>query len=113
MEDVTGATTLELADASASELVSQLNEAARHTSLLPLVVLLWLPVVTIPLAVLLHARDKARRTVVAFYEVAGDPAARLQALSVALSHDSPRRMRRFRNHEREDEERGERHPARS
>lgn len=80
MEDVTGATTVELADASPSELVSQLNEAAGHVSLLPLVILLWLPVVTIPLAVLLRARDKARRTVVAFYEVDGPPAARFQAL---------------------------------
>jgi hypothetical protein len=80
MQDVTGATTVELADASPSELISQLNEAARHWSLLPLVILLCLPVVTIPLAVLLHARDKARRTVIAFYEVDGPAAARFQAL---------------------------------
>jgi len=80
MHDVTGATTVELADASPSELISQLNEAARHSSLLPLVILLCLPVVTIPLAVLLHAKDKARRTVVAFYEVDGAAAARFQAL---------------------------------
>ena len=80
MEDVTGVTTVELADASPSELVSQLNEAARHVSLLPLVILLWLPLVTIPLAILLRAKDKARRTVVAFYEVEGPPAARFQAL---------------------------------
>ena len=71
MEDMTGATTLELAAASPSELVSQVNEAAGHLSLLPLVILLWLPIVTIPLAILLYARDKARRTVVAFYEVDG------------------------------------------
>ena len=69
MEDITGATTMELAAASPSELVSQVNEAARNVSLLPLVILLWLPVVTIPPAILLYARDKARRTVVAFYEV--------------------------------------------
>lgn len=80
MQDVTGATTVQLADASSSELISQLNEAARHVSLLPLVILLWMPVVTIPLAILLHARDKARRTVVAFYEVDGPAAARFQAL---------------------------------
>lgn len=80
MQDVTGATTVELADASSSELISQLNEAARHLSLLPLAILLWLPVVTIPLAILLHAKDKARRTVVAFYEVDGPAAARFQAL---------------------------------
>jgi Protein of unknown function (DUF4236) len=81
MEDVNGATTLELADASPSEMVSQVNAAARHVSLLPLAILLWLPVITIPLAVLLRARDKARRTVVAFYEVDGTPAARFQALA--------------------------------
>ncbi len=81
MEDVTGATTLELADASPSELVSQVNEAAGQVSLLPLVILLWLPVITIPLAILLHARDKARRTVVVFYEVDGAPATRFQALA--------------------------------
>ncbi len=81
MADVTGATTLELAEASSSELIGQLNEAARHVSLLPLVILLWLPVITIPLAILLHARDKARRMVVAFYEVEGPPAERFQALA--------------------------------
>jgi len=80
MQDVTGATTLQLADAAPSDLISQLNEAARHRSLLPLVILLCLPVVTIPLAVLLRAKDKARRTVVAFYEVEGPTAAGFQVL---------------------------------
>ena len=80
MEDVTGANTVELADASPSELISQLNGAAGHFSLLPLVVLLCLPIITIPLAILLRAKDKARRTVVAFYEVEGLSAARFQAL---------------------------------
>jgi hypothetical protein len=80
MEDVTGATTVELADASPSELINQLNEAARYFSLLPLVILLWVPVITIPLAILLRARDKARRTVVVFYEVEDTAAARFQAL---------------------------------
>jgi hypothetical protein len=81
MQDVTGATTVQLADAAPSELISQLNEAARHPSLLPLVILLCLPVVTVPLAVLLRAKDKARRTVVVFYEVEGPAAARFQALA--------------------------------
>jgi hypothetical protein len=80
MKDVTGVTTLELTDGSASDLVNQSNDAARHVSLLPLVILLWLPIVTIPLAILLRAKDKARRTVVAFYEVDGVPADRFQAL---------------------------------
>ena len=81
MNDVTGAATHELADASASDLVNQVNEAARHVSLMPLVILLWLPLITIPLAIVVHARDKARRTVVAFYEVDGAPAARFQSLA--------------------------------
>ena len=80
MQDVTGATVVDFADASPGELIGQLNEAARHRSLLGLVILLWLPVVTIPLAVLLHARDKARRTVVVFYAVDGPAAARFQSL---------------------------------
>lgn len=80
MADVAGATTVDLADASPSELIRQLNDAARHFSLLPLVILLWLPIVTIPLAILLHARDRTRRTVVAFYEVEDLPAVQFQAL---------------------------------
>jgi hypothetical protein len=80
MKDVAGATAVDFADASPSELIGQLNEVARHRSLLLLVILLWLPVVTIPLAVLLHAKDKARRTVVVFYEVDGTAAARFQSL---------------------------------
>jgi hypothetical protein len=81
LEDVTGATTIQLAAASPSDLVRQVNEAAAHVSLWPLVVLLFLPVITIPLAVMLHARDKARRTVVAFYEVDDLPAQKFQALA--------------------------------
>jgi DNA polymerase-3 subunit epsilon len=80
LEDVTGATTIQLAAASPSDLVRQVNEAASAVSLLPLVVLLFLPVVTIPLAVMLYARDKARRTVVAFYQVDDLPAQKFQAL---------------------------------
>jgi Protein of unknown function (DUF4236) len=81
LEDVTGATTIQLAAASSSDLVRQVNDAAQSISLLPFVVLLCLPVVTIPLAVMLHARDKARRTVVAFYQVDDVPAKKFQALT--------------------------------
>jgi Protein of unknown function (DUF4236) len=81
LEDVTGATAVQLADATPSDLVSQVNEAAGHISLLPLVILLCFPVVTIPLAVLLRARDKARRTVVAFYQVEDAPAHKFQPLA--------------------------------
>ena len=44
-------------------------------------VLLYLLVVTIPLAVVVRARDKARRTVVAFYQVEDMPAQKFQALA--------------------------------
>jgi Protein of unknown function (DUF4236) len=81
LEDVTGATTIQLAAASPSDLVSQVNEAAGHMSLLPLVALLVLPIVTIPLAIMLYAHDKARRTVVAFYQVDDVPALKFQALT--------------------------------
>jgi DNA polymerase-3 subunit epsilon len=81
LDDVTGATTFELAAASPSDLVNQVNEAAGHASLLPLVVLLYVLVVTIPLAVVVRARDKARRTVVAFYQVEDRPAQKFQALA--------------------------------
>jgi len=81
MEDVTGATSVELSDASAGDLILQINDAAGRRSLLPLVVLLWLPVVTIPIAVWLRARDKARRTVVIFYDVDDAPAERFQGLA--------------------------------
>lgn len=47
MKDVTGVTTLELADGSATDLVNQLNEVAGQVSLLLVVILL-------------HAKDKAR-----------------------------------------------------
>jgi|HubBroStandDraft_1064217.scaffolds.fasta_scaffold03345_4 hypothetical protein len=86
MRDITGATVLGLGQAEPSDLVSQLNEAASRFSLLPIVILLWLPVITIPLAILLSARDKARRTVVAFYEVDGVPAVRFQALVDAFAN---------------------------
>jgi hypothetical protein len=81
LEDITGATTVQLADASPGDLVSQINEAAGRISLLPLVILLFLPIITIPLAVMLRARDKARRTVVAFYQVDDMPAQKFQTLT--------------------------------
>jgi DNA polymerase-3 subunit epsilon len=80
MESVAGATTTELCDASSSDLVNQLNDAAARISMLPLVLVLCLPVVTIPLAIWLNAKDKARRTVVAFYDVNDAAATSFQAL---------------------------------
>ena len=49
--------------------------------LLPLVMLMWRSAITIRLAVLPHAPDRARRTVVAFYEVDSVPTARFRALA--------------------------------
>jgi hypothetical protein len=86
MLDFTGATVLDFGEAAPSDLVSQINDAARHFSLMPLVILLCLPIITIPLAILLSARDKARRTVIVFYDVDGIPAARFQALTDAFSN---------------------------
>lgn len=51
LEDVTGATTIQLSVASSSDLVEQVNEAARRVSFLPLIVLLCLPILTIPAAI--------------------------------------------------------------
>jgi hypothetical protein len=47
LDDITGATAVELTQASASDFVAQINAAAANVSLLPLIVLLWLLVVTI------------------------------------------------------------------
>lgn len=86
MEPVTGAATSELCVTHSSELVNQLNEASRKISAMPLVVLLCLPIVTIPLAIWLYAKDKARRTVVAFYEVNDAAASRFQSVVDSFVH---------------------------
>jgi Protein of unknown function (DUF4236) len=85
LEPVTGATTAELSAASSSDLVRHIDEAAGRMTLFPLVVLLCLPVVTIPLAIWVHARDKIRRTVVAFYDVNDEAAVRFQNLVNAFA----------------------------
>jgi hypothetical protein len=90
-EDTTGATTIQLMQASASDLVTHINDAAGSVSLLPLVILLCLPLITIPVAVWLHARDKARRTVVAFYDIQDIQAQKFQMLVnsfTAMQHSS-------------------------
>jgi uncharacterized RDD family membrane protein YckC len=67
MTDITGATALELAPASADDLVSQLNEAAAVRAWWP--VPLIIPVVGWAVAYWLRLKQKARRSVVVFYEV--------------------------------------------
>jgi hypothetical protein len=82
LEDVTGATATELQPTGPGDLVDQLNQAASRPRLAPwlvvalVVTLIAVPVVGaillipgIPAAVWLWYRDRARRSVVAFYEV--------------------------------------------
>lgn len=90
LSDVTGAQSITLLPAQPSELVSQLNTAAKaHRfwpwSLAATVVLSanvspWLLLVGVPLTIWLWWRDKVRRTVVVFYEVDGPDQSRYQAL---------------------------------
>jgi Protein of unknown function (DUF4236) len=67
MTDITGATALELAPASADDLVVQLNEAAAVRAWWPM--LLLIPVLGWAVAYWLRLKQKARRSVVVFYEV--------------------------------------------
>lgn len=97
MQDVTGATVLEMAASSPSELVSQLTVCQGMTEwwkvalvasgLITLVVLAAFAPVGVIVAVLLgvgvwwlRQRDIARRAVVVYYDVSGEYAARYQAL---------------------------------
>jgi hypothetical protein len=48
---------------------------------MPLAVVLYLLIITIPLGILVQARNKARKTVVAFYEVDDVPAQKFQRLT--------------------------------
>lgn len=101
MESLTGATTEELAQSSSSELLRQIQEAEKRIRLWPIVlgvtllfglanlgVELWLGalILVIGLAATFWAwvRDKARKTIVIFYEVEGEPAARFDALVEAF-----------------------------
>ncbi len=67
MTDITGATALELAPTSADDLVSQLNEAAGVRAWWPL--LLLIPVLGWAAAYWLRLKQRAKRSVVVFYEV--------------------------------------------
>jgi hypothetical protein len=91
--DVTGASATELHPSGSGDLVEQLNEAAGRWRLFPwtlrllVVVLLAQPVVGavlllpgVPGLIWLWFNDRARRTVVAFYDVNDAPATWFQAL---------------------------------
>jgi hypothetical protein len=88
MEDVTGATSMSLAPTGSGDVVDQLNAAASRRGwgwpvaisafilgvlIMPLGLILW--IIAVPLCWWLFLRDKARRTVVLFYEVNDAPAA--------------------------------------
>jgi DNA polymerase-3 subunit epsilon len=80
LQDVTGAAVQELADATPSELLAQINEASSAPSLVPLVVLCYILIVTIPLGIWLSARNAARRSVVVFYDINDEHAAHFENL---------------------------------
>ena len=93
LEDITGASAAELHPSGSGDIVEQLNEAAGRWRLFPwalgllIVVLLAQPVVGailllpgVPGLVWLWFNDRARRTVVAFYDVNDAPAAWFQGL---------------------------------
>lgn len=98
MEDVTGATAVELVATGPGDLVEQLNQAASHfpvsiVTLLGLAVLalaiqgigaIVLLVLGLPGVVWLGLRDKAKRTVVAFYDVEDEHASWLTQLVAAF-----------------------------
>jgi hypothetical protein len=98
MEDITGATAIELVPSGPGDLVEQLNQAASHVplSVIALVVLVIFAalvqgvaamavlVLGLPGIVWLGLRDKARRTVVAFYDVEDEHARWLTDLVAAF-----------------------------
>jgi hypothetical protein len=99
MEDVTGATAVELVATGPDDLVEQLNQAASHfpvyiVALLGLVVLalavqgigaIVLLALGLPGVIWLGLRDKAKRTVVAFYDVEDEHATWLTELVAAFA----------------------------
>lgn len=90
LDDVTGATTLQMQRSQPSELVANLNAAAARHRLWPCVLLVcvalslavwpYLLLVSIPAVGLAAWQDRVRRTVVVFYEVDGPQQVRYQWL---------------------------------
>jgi Protein of unknown function (DUF4236) len=85
LHDVTGSTVLELADASPSELTGQINGAAHAASLMPLVILCYILILTIPLGIWLRAKDAERRSVIVFYDINDEHLLNFEALVDAFS----------------------------
>lgn len=85
LSDVSGATTLEMTEVESSELVVQLNDAARSALFWPWCVALTIALMFLspllflvgaPLTLWVFWKDRVRRTVVAFYDVHGAEEAR-------------------------------------
>jgi hypothetical protein len=108
MEDVTGASALELSPSGRGDIVEQLNEAAKRPrfarwALTAAIVLLFvkppvgtiLALLSIPFVVWLFMRDRAARAVVAFYDV-NDDAARWFQRVVTAFEDTSKMSRRWR-----------------
>lgn len=90
MSDVTGAASAELVPAQPSQLVEQLNAAAKWTALWPFVLVItivlglvaspFILLAGLPLTAWVWWRDKTRRTVVVFYEIDGPDQVHYQRL---------------------------------
>lgn len=90
LSDVTGVASAKLVPAQPSQLVQQLNAAAKWVPIWPFVLLItvvvsasvspWIFLVGVPLTVWVWWRDKIRRTVVVFYEIDGPDQMRYQRL---------------------------------
>jgi hypothetical protein len=96
LRDLDGASVQQLVAAHPSDIVGQLRAASRRVPLWPfaaaataLVALVTVPfglallLPGVPAVVWLYLRDRARRSVVVFYEVDGEPAARFERLAAA------------------------------
>ncbi|MCW2687785.1 MAG: hypothetical protein JWR37_2675, partial [Mycobacterium sp.] len=108
MEDVTGASALELSPSGRGDIVEQLNEAAKRPHfarwvLAAAIVLSFvkppvgtiLALLSIPLVIWLFIRDRAARAVVAFYDVNDDAAHWFQRVVTAFE-DASKMSRRWR-----------------
>jgi hypothetical protein len=94
LSDISGATTLEMADTDASDLVRQLNAAAASWPIWPFALVAtvvlaalspWLFILGLPVTLWVAWKDIVRRRVVAFYEVHDSDEQRYQALVDAFA----------------------------
>ncbi|MGH3965475.1 MAG: hypothetical protein ACRDRY_19825 [Pseudonocardiaceae bacterium] len=92
LSDISGATTLEMTEVESSDLVAQLNDAARSALFWPWCLALTMALMFLspllflvgaPLTLWMFSKDRVRRTVVAFYDVHGAEEARRSLTRVA------------------------------